>query len=145
MIATISVKYMTMLILITIILIGLAPLVTWLANQYRLQVCVQRQVKRINDINDVVKEVLQNGSPKIEKLKMDGVCTECIWYNDTAGYRHLEIKFIYAATTYPVNVSVAWIGAEIPVGQEANCENAKLNDMGKTYTLQITPNELLVA
>jgi len=124
-----------MLILLTIILIGLAPVVTWLANQYRLQLCIQNQVKFINDINDVVKEVLQTGNPKVEKLKVDGVCTECMWYNTTT--KQMEIKFRYAATPYPVNVSLAWNG----VSTEYGCENSNI-ESGYTYTLEINPNEV---
>lgn len=139
MIATISVKYMLMLILITITIIGLAPIITWLGNQFRTQLCVQRQVKRINDINDVVKEVLETGQPKVEKIKIDGVCAECIWYNNTAGYQHLEIKFKYAATPYPVNVTVPWNGVSTDYG----CENSNIKS-GEMHTLYITVNELNV-
>ncbi len=137
MIATISVKYMLMLILITIIIIGLAPIVTWLSDRFRTQICVQRQVKAINDINDVVKEVLKTGHPKVEKIKLDGVCTECMWYNDTAGNQHVEIKFKYTATPYPVNVSIPWNGVSNVYG----CGSSNMVT-GVTYTLYITANDL---
>jgi len=133
MIATISVKYMLMLILITIILIGLAPIVTWLANRYRLQLCVQQQIKSINDINDVVKEVLETGNPKVEKLKINGVCAECMWYNDTS--KQMEIKFKNAATPYSVNVSVPWSRVSTDYG----CTNSNIKS-GETHTLEITQN-----
>jgi hypothetical protein len=132
--ATISVKYMLMLIIIVIILFGLAPIVTWLANQFRLQLCVQRQVKQINDINDVIEEVLKTGSPKVEKIKIDGVCAECMWYNDTNDYQQIEIKFKYSATPY---VTVPWNR----VSKDYGCENSNMKT-GKTYTLYITPNEV---
>jgi len=137
MIATISVKYMLMLILITIILLGLAPIVSWLANQFRTQLCVQKQIKSINDINSVVEEVSQTGNPKVEKIKIDGVCAECMWYNGTKGFQHLDIKFKYAATPYPVNVSVPWNR----VSTEYGCENNNMKS-GETRTLYITPNEV---
>jgi len=142
MIATISVKYMLMLILITIILIGLAPIVAWLSNQFRLQLCVQKQIKNINEINDVVEEVLETGLPKVKKIKIDGICAECMWYNNTPGYQNVEVKFRYAATPYSVNVSVPWNGAEL-TDSEANCDNAPMKS-GNTYILDITPNELIV-
>jgi len=128
---------MLMLILIVIIIIGLAAVVDFILKLFRVQMCIQEQIKRVNNIEDLVAEVRETGFPAIEYLKIDGVCTECIWYNGSVGFQQIEIKFKNAATTYPIKVSMPWDN----VGGES-CSDSLLQ-AGNTYTIEVQTNQII--
>jgi hypothetical protein len=135
--STVSVKNMLMLILITIIIIGLAPIVSFLSNMLNTQMCIKSQVKAVNDIESVVAEVMETGVPAIELLKVNGLCTECIWYNGTDGFQKVEIKFKTFVSPYSINVSMAWNN----VNNVGGCGNSNMLP-GNTYHIEVQPNQI---
>jgi hypothetical protein len=124
-----------MLILIVIIILGLAPIVSFLTNMLNAQMCIKNQVEAVNDIESLVGEVREKGIPAIEFLKVNSICTECIWYNDSSG--QVEIKFKTIVSPYPINVSMAW--DYVNINNNGGCENTYMGP-GNTYHIEVNPN-----
>jgi hypothetical protein len=126
-----------MLILIVIIIIGLAPIVSFLTNMLNVQLCIKNQVEAVNNVESLVGEVRMKGVPAIEIFKVNGVCAECIWYNVTSG--QVEIKFKTAVSPYPINVSMAW--DNVNKNNNGGCENTNMGP-GNTYHIEVEPNQI---
>lgn len=131
--SVLSVKYTLMLILITIIIVGLAGVMDWLLGFFRTNMCIQEQVKAVNDIEGLVDDVFMTGNPVIEKIKINGVCADCMWYNVST--RQIMIKFRTAATPVPINVSKQWGG----VSTDWGCGPTNNMQDGQTHDIEITP------
>lgn len=134
----ISVKYVLMLILIVIIILGLIGIVNWVLNEFRTDACVKEQVRAVNDIEGLVDEVYTTGQPAVEKIKINGVCVECMWYN--ASTRQMEIKFKDAVSPVPINVSRQWGNVLTGPG----CGETESNmQAGQTHFIEVKPNEIV--
>lgn len=123
---------------------GFSVVVEKLVTMLNTNTCIRGQVKAVNDIEDVVLEVKETGYPAIEFLKVNGMCTGCIWYNgsliDGKQFQKVEIKFKTMVTHYSMNVSMPW--GNVNINDDGGCESTKMRG-GRSYSMEITPNYIL--
>jgi len=124
-----------MLLLIVGIIIGFTAITSRLVIIFNIKMCMESQMKAVNDIESLVGEVMETGVPVIEFLEVQGACTECIWYN--VSFEKVEIKFKTMVTSYSVDVSMPW--NKVNKNDNGECENTYMQ-AGNTYTIEIHPN-----
>ena len=136
----ISVKWMLIIAVTLILLIGLVTAFQILFPFMMGTSCIQRQRSYIDDLITTIEEVRLTGEEQIIRFRVLE-CTECIWYNETGS--KLEVEYEAANESFLVP-PVAWNG-DIDKGNGGRpiCKEEHLVGQ-KTCTIYIKVNSVWV-